>query len=152
MYGQKNDLRRGTGFPQSIGCVYPVEFRHRNVSDDDIRLQFTGSFDQRFTILRTPDDAEGWFQESSDYLRQAPMVIGRKYVHISQIFSPPRDLRELRPEKTWHAYGNPPLPRKAGVKSSFPAPNYHVSKVDLAPVCFTSRKEVSFSLTVRTES
>jgi hypothetical protein len=63
---QKYDLRRGTRFPQSIGCLYPVEFRHRNVSNDDIWLQVPRSFNQSFTILHSPHNVKGWFQETSN--------------------------------------------------------------------------------------
>jgi len=60
MCRQKYNLRRGTGIPQSIGCLYPFEFRHRNVSNDHIRLQVPGSFDQN-----APENIEGWLEETS---------------------------------------------------------------------------------------
>ena len=63
MHLLKYDLRTGTGFPQSTSGLYPVEFRHRNV--DDTRLQFSGSFDQRFNVLHTPDRVESGLQEIS---------------------------------------------------------------------------------------
>jgi len=66
MYSQEYNLGPGAGFSQSIDCLYPIEFRHRNVSDNSIRLQFSRSFDKRFTVLHTPDNIVGWFQETSD--------------------------------------------------------------------------------------
>ena len=59
---QEDDFCKGTGFFQSIGCLYSVEFWHRNVSDDQVGLQFHSYFDQRFAVLHAPDDVECWFQ------------------------------------------------------------------------------------------
>ena len=88
MYRQKYDLRQGARFSQLIGCIYPVEFRHRNVSDDHIRLQFPGSFDQGFTVPHTPDHIEGWLQETLNQLQKGAVVIGQEYSNFLQLGNP----------------------------------------------------------------
>jgi hypothetical protein len=95
VYRQKYDLRGGTRLPQSLSGLYPVQPRHRNVGNDDIRLQFPCSFDQRLTVLYPPYNLEGWFQESSDQLQKVTMVIGQEYSHFSHLSNPQGAVRQV---------------------------------------------------------
>src|SRR5258708_19920293 len=104
MYRQKDDLRRGARFSQLIGCIYPVEFRHRNVSDDHIRLQFPGSFDQGFTVPHTPDDIEGWLQETLNQLQKGAVVIGQEYSNFLQLVNPQLPGPQLIPSFSMPTY------------------------------------------------
>jgi hypothetical protein len=59
-------------------------------------LQFSGSFEQSFTVPHTPDHVKGWFQKISSYLQESPLIIGQEYSHFSQLTNPLSTGRHVR--------------------------------------------------------
>ena len=84
MNGQKNDPRSATGFLQSIGSRDAIENRHRNVRDDDIRLELDGRLKKGLAVHNLPHHLELWPQQSLHYVREAWVVVRQKYCWFAQ--------------------------------------------------------------------
>lgn len=72
---QENNARCTAQLLQTVHSLDSIENGHGYISDDDIRLQADGFFDQRLAVADLADNVKLWLQETCFHLRKAWMIV-----------------------------------------------------------------------------
>jgi hypothetical protein len=76
MLGKEDDLDLGMPPRELTRSVEPVEYRHFDISDDDIRVEYVGGTKQCATVRRRPHNVELPTQYAVDDFEKSLMIVG----------------------------------------------------------------------------
>src|SRR6267378_5661760 len=87
MHSQKNNLRGTICFPQLIDSFDAIHHGHRNVGDDDIRLEIQAGLKQGAAISHDSNNFKRWPQKPLYNFQKLRMVISQQnsyFVHLAR--------------------------------------------------------------------
>ena len=78
-HGQEDDARRVRGFGEPRGRVETAHHRHRDVEDDDVRLEDDGRVERRPSVAHRADDVEFLGDRWIGALEHRRMIVGENH-------------------------------------------------------------------------
>jgi len=82
MDGHENDASRSVGAKDLGGCRNPVEARHRDITDDDVRRQLPGNGHKGDAVVHLRDQVELRPQQFAEQFRSFGVVFGKQQSRV----------------------------------------------------------------------